>query len=460
MESSRFAAPLATCALLLCPAGVSAQLIGEPVVTGLERPVGFVPDPLVAGAFLVVEQGGRVRVVENGGVSGEFLDLRAEVAADGERGLLGLAFAPDVASGRVFVNFTNRSGDTVLARFRRDPQNPRRVDPATRFDLVWPDGRSAITQPFANHNGGHLVFGADGYLYVGLGDGGSGNDPGHRAQDPGTLLGKMLRIDVSVPDGHPRGYVVPADNPFVGRTGVLAEIWAFGLRNPWRYSVDLPALGGTGALIIGDVGQGRWEEVDYEPAGTGGRNYGWRNREGPEANETSLPPFSQPLVEPIHWYGRDDGSSITGGVVYRGRRLGSAFVGRYFFGDFIRGRVWSMRLAIDPLTGAAAATDLQEHTAELGLAAASPASFALDADGEVYVVNYLGAVHRIWTTAPPEPPTPMPPEPMPPVADCTDRDPYLKRGGGLCVGGEWQPPAEQPAGDPRKRGLTSAPDLR
>ena len=182
----------------------------------------------------------------------DFLDLTADVLSGGEQGLLGLAFAPDYAtSRRVYVNFTNPSGHTVVARFLRDAGDPLRADPATRFDLVWPGGLSYIEQPFANHNGGNLVFGPDGFLYIGLGDGGAGGDPGHRAQNPLTLLGKMLRIDVSVDAGHPTGYSIPPGNPFVGRAGVLPEIWAFGLRNPWRYSFDDPAHGGTGALIIG-----------------------------------------------------------------------------------------------------------------------------------------------------------------------------------------------------------------
>ena len=147
-------------------------------------------------------------------------------------------------------------------------------------------GSAFIEQPFANHNGGHMAFGPDGFLYIGLGDGGSGNDPGHRAQDPDTLLGKMLRIDVNVPDANTKGYVVPPSNPFVDNVPVdaLTEIWAFGMRNPWRFSFDDVARGGTGALVIGDVGQNAWEEINYEPAGQGGRNYGWRNREGKHAD--------------------------------------------------------------------------------------------------------------------------------------------------------------------------------
>ena len=271
-----------------------------------------------------------------------------------------------------------------------------------------PSGTASIFQPFSNHNGGHLAFGPDGYLYIGLGDGGSGDDPGHRAQAPSELLGKMLRVDVSVDDGDPIGYRVPADNPFVngGPARTRPEIWAFGLRNPWRYSFDDPARGGTGALVIGDVGQNRWEEVDYEPANRGGRNYGWRNREGAHNNVTSLPPAFTPLVEPIHEYDHSAGQSITGGYVYRGAALGGNYQGRYFFADFIQGRVWSIALAIDS-GGEARASDLIEHTNELGGSQlGNVSSFGVDADGELYVVSYSrGAILKIIgpPTAPPAP---------------------------------------------------------
>src|SRR6185503_13809673 len=260
----------------------------------------------------------------------------------GEQGLLGLAFPPDAAiSQRFFVNFTNRGGDTVVARFRRS-SNPLVADAESRFDLRWGGAsQTVIEQPFANHNGGHLAFGPDGYLYIGLGDGGSGNDPDHRSQNPRELLGKMLRIDVNVPDTDGAGYRVPPDNPFLssGPSGTRPEIWSFGLRNPWRYSFDDPARGGTGALVIGDVGQNRWEEIDYEPARRGGRNYGWRNREGTSEHVTTLPPAFEPLTNPIYEYGHSVGSAVIGGYVYRGTRLGAAFRGRYFFADFGSGGV-------------------------------------------------------------------------------------------------------------------------
>jgi glucose/arabinose dehydrogenase len=375
-------------------------------ISGLTSPVAFVQDPVDRGVQYVVEQAGRIRAVRNGALLPvDFLDLRSVVLAGGERGLLGMAFPADYAStGRFYVNFTNGSGDTVIARFRRSG-NPAVADPASRFDLRWgASGRPVIDQPFANHNGGHLAFGPDGYLYIGLGDGGSGSDPAHRAQNPAELLGKMLRVDVSVADSHPAGYVVPASNPFVsgGPSGTLREIWSFGLRNPWRYSFDLPSRGGTGALIIADVGQGQWEEIDYEPAGRGGRNYGWRNREGAHNHVTSLPPAFLPLRDPVHEYDHSIGASITGGYVYRGSALGAGFRGRYFFGDFARSRVWSLALAIDSSTGEATASNRIEHTVELGGAAqlSGISSFGLDADNELYAVSHSnGTVLKVLGVA-------------------------------------------------------------
>lgn len=235
---------------------------------------------------------------------------------------------------------------------------------------------------------------------------GSGGDPDHRAQNPAELLGKMLRIDVNVPDTHATGYQVPATNPFTGGVPVAArpEIWAFGLRNPWRYSFDDPARGGTGALIIGDVGESAWEEVDYEPANRGGRNYGWRIREGAHAYNASRPPAYLPLVDPIHELDHATGNSITGGYVYRGNALPASFKGRYVFADYVRGRVWSIALAIDG-SGEAHASGLLELTAELSASApcGNVSAFGVDADGELYLVSdSLGRVFKI--IGPPAPP--------------------------------------------------------
>jgi glucose/arabinose dehydrogenase len=383
--------------LAMVTAEADAQVRARVYASGFNQPLAFVLDPADPSVQFVVQQGGRIRVVRDGVVqAADFLDLTPSVASGGERGLLGLAFPPDAAaSGRFFVNFTNTAGHTVIARFRRS-SNPLVDDPASRFDLRWngASGAAVIEQPFSNHNGGHLAFGPDGYLYIGLGDGGSGNDPDHRAQDRSTLLGKMLRVDVNVADSHPVGYVVPPGNPFAGG-GARPEVWSFGWRNPWRYTFDDPARGGTGAMLAADVGQNRFEEVNYEPPGRGGRNYGWRNREGAHDNVTSLPPAYLPLVDPIHEYEHPVGRSITGGYVYRGSS--TAFRGRYFFADFITSRVWSLALTVGA-NGEATASDVREHTAELGGAAelASVASFGVDAAGELYLVSYgRGVILRV-----------------------------------------------------------------
>ena len=363
-------------------------------VSGFTQPVAFVQDPTDRRVQFVVEQGGLIRVVRDGVLQAqEFLDLRSAISAGGERGLLGLAFPPDTGvSGRFYVNFTNTQGHTVVARFRRS-SNPLVADVSSRFDLRFngTSGPAFIEQPFSNHNGGHLAFGPDGYLYIGMGDGGSGSDPLHLAQDRQSLLGKMLRINVNVPDSFATGYVVPADNPFANGEA-RPEIWSFGWRNPWRFNFDDEQRGGTGALVGGDVGQGSFEEVNYEPRGRGGRNYGWRNREGAHDHVTTRPPAYLPLTDPVHEYGRSSGASITGGYVYRGSSMPSNR-GRYFFGDFVSSRVWSIGLTIGT-NGEAQVSDLREHTTELGgtTQLAGVSSFGVDADGELYIVSYSRGV--------------------------------------------------------------------
>ena len=374
---------------------VAAQLRGEVVVSGLRTPVAVVADPTDRAILLIAEQEGLIRIARGGALLAEsFLDLRSEISSGGERGLLGFALAPDYAdSRRVFVNFTNRNGDTVVARFERNGINPLAVDPASRLDLRWSDGRRSIDQPFANHNGGHLAFGPDGYLYIGLGDGGSGGDPLNLAQNPDALLGKMLRIDVNVPVEDLRGFRVPEDNPFLDGDPVSArpEIWAFGFRNPWRYSFDDWTRGGTGALTIGDVGQDAREEINFEPAGRGGRNYGWRLREGRAAYDARTAAAFLPLAEPIHDYTRSFGASITGGLVYRGAALDPTYNGRYFYADFVSGRLFSIGMHLDPLTSEAAAGDQQEHTAQVNAGigpSARISSFGADHDGELLALSY------------------------------------------------------------------------
>jgi glucose/arabinose dehydrogenase len=396
----------ASAALMILVAGPSqAQLRLQPIATSFSVPVGLVQDPTDVSVFFVVEQTGRIRIIQNGVVlPQDFLDLTGAILCCGERGLLGLAVAPDYAvSGRFYVNFTNPpNGDTVIARFKRSVANPLIADPASRFDLRWASitGEPAAIPhipPYGNHNAGDLAFGPDGYLYIGTGDGGAGNDPHNYAQDPMTLLGKMLRIDVSVPDDDTHGYRVPTDNPFLDNVPIAAlpEIWDFGMRNPWRFSFDV-GPGGTGALLIADVGQNVREEINYEPAGQGGRNYGWRIREGTRENIPGVAAFL-PLVDPIHEYEHPVGFVVTGGFVYRGVALGPRYQGRYFFADFATARLWSIGLAIDGGTGAATATDLIDHTDELGGPAAIGAisSFGRDSNGELYIVQYGGAIMKI-----------------------------------------------------------------
>ncbi len=372
----------------------SAQLRLAPYVSGLSAPVEFVQDPATRALQYVVEQAGRIRVIWAGVLfPTPFLDLSGSISFGGERGLLGLAFSPDyAASGRFFVYFTDPIGNIVVARFKRSTATPLVADPATRFDLRWGGTQRFIDHPTnANHNGGHLAFGPDGYLYIGIGDGGSGDDPPNNSQNPTKFLGKLLRIDVNVADSHPNGYVVPSDNPFVHGIPIsaLPEIWAFGVRNPWKFTFDNPERGGTGAMLIADVGQNQYEEVDFQPPGVGGRNYGWRIREGAHAHITSPGPAYLPLIDPIAEYDHSVGNSITGGYVYRGRDLGAGYRTRYFYADFVAGRVWSIALSPAP-GGEATASSLIEHTAELGGSGAigNVSAFGTDASGEIYIVSY------------------------------------------------------------------------
>jgi glucose/arabinose dehydrogenase len=411
MSRSRAVAVLIALSTLF-PLTADAQIRSQVIASGLSSPLALVPDPQYPNVLYVVQQGGLVRVLVDGQLQPTpFIDLRGVISTGGERGLLGMAFAPDVASGRVFFNFTNTNGDTVVARFRR-LGGGLQADPATRFDLFWPTQERVIRQPFANHNGGHLLFGPDGYLYIGMGDGGSGNDPLNNAQNAASLLGKMLRLDINVADADPSGYRVPPDNPFVDFNPVaaLGEIWDFGLRNPWRFSFDDFGPGATGALIIGDVGQGSREEIDYEPRGAGGRNYGWRLREGRIATPgvpASPGPAYGPLTDPIFDYPRSEGQAVTGGFVYRGAALGAAYQGRYFFADFSSSRVWSLGLGVDPGSGEAAAINIVEHTAELGGSLSGVASFGRDLQGELYLLTFAGRVLKIVpaSSTPPGAPT-------------------------------------------------------
>jgi glucose/arabinose dehydrogenase len=386
--------------LALTATAASAQLRSSVYVSGLTNPLGFVQDPSDSAIQYVVQQGGIIRVVQNGSlVTTPFLNISTQIASGGERGLLGLAFPPDYGTSRRFyVYFTNPAGNLVVSRMRRSSTNPL-VSDGSRFDFLWPGGQRFISHPRTNHNGGNMAFGPDGYLYIGTGDGGAGNDPEHDAQNPATLRGKMLRLDVSVSDADAEGYNIPPTNPFLGQPGYLGEIWSFGLRNPWRWSFDDPTLGGTGALVIADVGQGAREEINYEPPGMGGRNYGWRLREGfiDPGIMPVLPPAFTPLVDPIYDYDHTVGASITGGFVYRGSALGAQYRGRYFFADFVTQRVWSLALVFPAGSPVPAVSHLIDHTDELGGTAAigNISSFGVDASGELYLASFNGSIIRI-----------------------------------------------------------------
>jgi glucose/arabinose dehydrogenase len=305
--------------------------LGAPI-GGFTSPVGITHAADGSGRIFVVEQGGRIRIVKSGITqSTPFLDISTRISSGGERGLLGLAFAPDYARrGYFYVNYTNPAGNTVISRFRRSASNADAADPASEQIII------TIAQPFANHNGGQLAFGRDGYLYVGMGDGGDGGDPGNRAQNPLELLGKILRIDVET--GRPFTYTSPASNPFVNRAGFRPEIWALGVRNPWRFSFDRL----TADLFIADVGQGSFEEIDFQPStSAGGENYGWRIMEGTHCfnpNPCSMAGLTLPVVEYDHSAGN---CSVTGGYVYRAPTF-PRMQGLYFYGDYCSGRIWQL----------------------------------------------------------------------------------------------------------------------
>ena len=287
----------------------------------------------------VVEQSGRIMLLLGGKrVSRPFLDLSGEVTAGGEQGLLSMAFAPDyAASGRFYVYFTDRGGDQRVQEFRRSSGSPNRADVSTRRQVM------SMADPYPNHNGGLLLFGPDGLLYIGTGDGGSGGDPENRAQNLESLLGKILRIDPRA-DGS-SAYRVPSSNPFVGRAG-RDEIYAYGLRNPWRFSFDRR----NGNLYIGDVGQDQFEEIDFaRRGGARGRNYGWSCFEGRRRFDDSR--NCAGATPPILQYGRSGGEcSVTGGVVVRDPGL-PALAGRYVYGDYCVGRMRSFRVRGGRATG-------------------------------------------------------------------------------------------------------------
>lgn len=316
--------------------GMAIALQAQPKIQLVDFASGFVRplDLTHAGdnRLFVVEQRGLIWALDSlGNRLDTFLNINARVRDNGnEQGLLGLAFHPNYAqNGWFYVNYTREpDGDTRIARFSRRPNNPNEADPDSEVILL------TIDQPFANHNGGGMKFGPDGYLYCSLGDGGSGGDPQNNGQKKNSLLGKILRLDVNV-DSAAQLYKIPTDNPFVNDPAFRPEIWSWGLRNAWRFSFDRL----TGDMWIADVGQNEIEEIDFEPAGTGGRNYGWRCYEGSEPYNTNGCLPASNYTPPVFEYNHSLGCSVTGGFVYRGSQYPDLY-GKYLFTDYCTGRWW------------------------------------------------------------------------------------------------------------------------
>jgi glucose/arabinose dehydrogenase len=363
------------------PTAVPTRAAGAPplalerVVANLDAPLFAQTAPDGSGRLFVLEKIGRIRIARGGDLLPEpFLDIIEKVSVRGaERGLLGLVFHPQYpTNGLFFINYTDVNGDTTIARYQVSKGDPNRADSASAKTILF------IKRQYPNHNAGQLLFGPDGYLWIGTGDGGGANDPHGNGQNTNVLLGKMLRIDVD--RGDP--YAIPPDNPFVNRPGYRPEIWAFGLRNPWRFSFDRA----TGDLYIGDVGQNRWEEISVVPAGSpGGMNFGWSIMEGAHCFKPADGCDERGLTAPAAEYAHSQGCSVTAGHVYRGKRV-PALTGTFIYGDFCSGRVWGMTRQPN---GAWVTRDL--FTAQMQIS-----SFGEDADGELLLVSYQGGeVYRL-----------------------------------------------------------------
>ena len=364
---------------------------------GLSNPVQLIHAGDSSGRLFIVEKGGRIRIYKDGVLLDEpFLDIRHLVNTFNERGLLGLAFSPDyVNDGDFYVNYTDNVGDTQIVRYHVSA-NPDVADPDSAEIVL------SVEQFSSNHNGGQTLFGADGYLYIGMGDGGGQGDVGNRAQNPTLLLGKMLRIDVETDD--PLTYTIPLDNPFIDDSTTRDEIWALGLRNPWRFSFDSQ----TGDLYMGDVGQYQWEEINFQPAGVGGQNYGWRCYEGNHEFNAIDCASEDEYTFPIHEYNhRPDGQfvhcSVTGGVVYRGNAY-ARMQGIYFYIDYCSGYLWGLRKE------GLGWQNQQLNEWEFGVT-----SFGEDEAGNLYVTlqgsNGAGSVYQLTD---PNGPTPTPTTPHTP----------------------------------------------
>lgn len=385
-----------SCFILAAQSQLSSVLVAD----GFKKPLLVTSHPEDADLLFVMEQTGTIKLIrKNVVLKKPFMDIKDRVhtpiTPGDERGLLGFAFHPNYGqNGRFFINYINKKGNTVVSEFRVS-RNPHRVDPNSERILF------TLQQPFSNHNGGHMAFSPrDGYLYIAVGDGGKAADPYNVGQSLETLFGKILRIDVD--SGKPYG--IPKDNPFVGTPQARGEIWVWGLRNPWRFSFDRE----TGDLYTGDVGQDKWEEINFQPAASGGGdNYGWRIMEG---NHCYNPPEDcdrTGLTLPVLEYPNDanymrtltglsqpdvDGCSVTGGYVYRGKAI-PGLQGTYFFGDYCSGNIWSFRMVNGK------AVDFQNRTEEINLGGGEYtnyiSSFGEDTAGEIYIVDYNGEIYKL-----------------------------------------------------------------
>lgn len=344
-----------------------------PIARGLSLPTEIVAPPDGSGRLFIARQHGLISIIENGEVQPEpFLDIRSKTYAGAERGLIGLAFSPSFAlNGEFYITYVTRpgAGSTIVARYRVPPGQPTADEESEEIIL-------RLDHPNEIHYGGTLRFGPDRFLYVGLGDGGSALDEDGNAQNLDSLFGKILRIDV---ESVRKPYGVPASNPFLATPGARPEIWAYGLRNPWKFSFDTL----YGDLYIGDVGQAKQEEIDFQPASSpGGENYGWNIMEGAQC---AIGPCETPgLTTPIHTYGRDDGGSVTGGFVYRGSAIPS-LVGTYVYGDFVSSAIWGLTYS-----------DGQWRNRLLYASDFQISSFGQDESGEIYAADYEnGVIFRI-----------------------------------------------------------------
>ena len=385
--------------LFIMPCIAFAELYVEQVASGFDKPIFVIPYPNQEELLLVVEQKGVIRIVQHGHRKRKpFLDISDRVHRPlfpgDERGLLGLAFDPNFDSNSHFyLNYINKDGNTIVSRFNVSGMFGNTESEHILFELE---------QPYSNHNGGCMEFGQDGYLYISIGDGGSAGDPENRAQDLSVLFGKIIRIDVSEKEK----YSIPSDNPFVGKENVKPEIWSYGLRNVWRFTFDIM----TGDMVMGDVGQHLWEEINFETSSSnGGINYGWNILEGnhcyPEGNECNPDLYVPPIFEyPNNAnYVRTllgmkqkldmDGCSVTGGYIYRGDKI-KELQGKYIFGDYCTGKVWSLKINSDM-----GISDLVDHTSQIlksmGKREFYLSSFGQSVSNELFIIDYSGTVYLL-----------------------------------------------------------------